>query len=356
MRCRGARVHARDGGGGAARSDGQCACRSGRCAERRCAVPQQSNISKEVAASIHDLPGIRRNAQGEPIAVSLVGVFVQVRAKADGGVVGFPVLGVTPGLTDLTPELRLTAGRLFQPGLRELIASTSCAKRFDGFNAGDKKPLRGGEWLIVGNFVLGETEGNCVVYGDANTIMSAFGRNTFSQVGVMLQTEASFAELTRAIEADPALHIVARHQAQIAEENNRQLSGILNFVSYFVGTIMALAATIGAANSMYAIVDGRRRELATLRALGFDSGAIVASMLLESIDARAAGRAARRARRVGAVQWISRESARDQPPARRHASARFARAGLGPRDGADQRVAPGRRAARVPVTVGLRAT
>jgi putative ABC transport system permease protein len=62
-----------------------------------------------------------------------------------------------------------------------------------------------------------------------------------------------------------------------------QLGGILNFVSYFVGGIMALAATVGAANSMYAIVDGRRRELATLRALGFDSAAIVASMLLESI-------------------------------------------------------------------------
>ncbi len=74
-----------------------------------------------------------------------------------------------------------------------------------------------------------------------------------------------------------------KSQQQFAEDSSGQLNGILNFVSYFVGTIMALAATVGAANSLYAIVDGRRRELAMLRALGFDNVAIVASLLLESI-------------------------------------------------------------------------
>ena len=47
--------------------------------------------------------------------------------------------------------------------------------------------------------------------------------------------------------------------------------------------ILAVAATLGAANSLYAVIDGRRRELATLRALGFRAGPIVASVLTESI-------------------------------------------------------------------------
>ena len=63
----------------------------------------------------------------------------------------------------------------------------------------------------------------------------------------------------------------------------KQLNGLLDFVSYFVGTIMALGATLGAVNSLYSIVDARRRELATLRAIGFGSGAIVASILCESV-------------------------------------------------------------------------
>jgi putative ABC transport system permease protein len=46
---------------------------------------------------------------------------------------------------------------------------------------------------------------------------------------------------------------------------------------------MAVGATLGAVNSLYAIVDSRRRELATLRAIGFASGAVVVSILVESI-------------------------------------------------------------------------
>jgi len=61
------------------------------------------------------------------------------------------------------------------------------------------------------------------------------------------------------------------------------VNGILNFVSYFVATIMALAATIGAANSLYAVVDSRRRELAMLRAVGFGGAPVVAATLLEAM-------------------------------------------------------------------------
>src|SRR6185312_16917618 len=43
------------------------------------------------------------------------------------------------------------------------------------------------------------------------------------------------------------------------------------------------AATIGAANSLYALVDSRRRELATLRAIGFTGSPIIASTLSEAI-------------------------------------------------------------------------
>lgn len=317
--------------------------------------PNQSSIPKDVAASIHDLPGIRRNAKGEPIAVPLIGVFVQARARGDGRAVGFPMLGVTSGLLDYTPELRLTSGRLFQPGLRELIASNKCAKQFAGFQLGDKRPMRGGDWAIVGNFDLGQTEGACVVYGDADTIMSAFSRNTFSQVGVMLESEASFAVLTRAIEANPALHVVARRQAQVVEDNNRQLNGILNFVSYFVGTIMALAATVGAANSLYAIVDGRRRELATLRALGFDSSAIVTSMLLESIVLALPGAL------IGAlVAWVLFNGSLASPLGtsfRLAVTPALALLGLGWALGMGlfSGLLPALRAARTPVTAGLRA-
>ena len=72
--------------------------------------PNQSNIAKDAAASIRDLPGIRRNAAGEPIAVAQVSVFVLSPRQGRRGSFGFPVAGVTPGLTDyharVAPDLR----------------------------------------------------------------------------------------------------------------------------------------------------------------------------------------------------------------------------------------------------------
>lgn len=245
--------------------------------------PLQSSIPKDAAALIRDLPGIRRDASGKPIAIAQVFMFVRGQARKDGAQLGFLLSGATPGLADYMPELRLTSGRLFSPGLRELVASNKCMQQLTDFAVGDKRLMRGGEWLVVGNFELGRTQGVCTVFGDADTILSAFGRDTYNQMAVMLQSEASWAQLTQALKENPTLRVEAKHEAQVTEEGMQQLNGILNFVSYFVGGIMALAATIGAANSLYAIVDGRRRELATLRAIGFNSAPIIGSMLSESI-------------------------------------------------------------------------
>jgi putative ABC transport system permease protein len=243
--------------------------------------PAQSSIAQDAATLIRNLPGIRGNAQGKPIVVFQATVFVQARSRIDRTRIGFPLMGVTPGLNDYQPELRITAGRMFTPGLHELIAGNKCVRQYADFGLGAKRHMRGGDWLVVGNFDLPSTV--CLVFGDGDTILSAFGRTTYNQANVMLESPAAFTVLTNALKANPLLHLKAQHEAEIFEQDMQQLNGILNFVSYFVGAIMALAATIGAANSLYAIVDGRRRELAILRAVGFNSAPIIASVVSESI-------------------------------------------------------------------------
>ncbi len=245
--------------------------------------PAQSSIGKDTAALIRDLPGIRHDAKGEPIAVPQALVFMQARKRTSGAPVGFPLVGSGAELSAYTPELRLTAGRMFRPGLRELIASNYCAREYEHFGVGDSRLIQGRDWLVVGNFDLGRSTGTCVVYADVDTVLSAFGRDGYNQVVVMLQSPAAFTELAGAIKANPLLHLEAKHEAELAEQNMQQVNGILDFVSYFVGAILAVAATIGAANSLYAAVDSRRRELATLRAVGFNSLPIIVSMLSEAI-------------------------------------------------------------------------
>jgi len=86
-----------------------------------------------------------------------------------------------------------------------------------------------------------------------------------------------------ALRANPTLHLEAQHESEAVRERFIGLKGILDFAGYFVGSIMAIGATLGAVNSLYAIVDSRRREFGTLRAIGFGSAAIIASILCESL-------------------------------------------------------------------------
>ena len=244
--------------------------------------PMQSSIGKDSVPLLYDLPGIRRNAKGSPMATAQAVIFAQARKKMTGDRVGFALFGATAGLADTLPELRLTSGRMFEPGLHELIASNKCARQFLNFAVGDKRVMRGSEWTVVGNFEVGRSEGMCIVFADAETILSAFRMNTYNQVTVLLQSPRSFAQLTEALKANPTLRIEARREAEVIEESMRHFNGILDFVSYFIGAIMAVAATFGAANSLYAIIDSRRLELATLCALGFAPGPLITAILAES--------------------------------------------------------------------------
>src|SRR4029077_17273471 len=110
--------------------------------------PSQSNIPKDVAPLILDLPGIQRNAQGKPIVVFQVVVNIQARSATDRSQTGFPLIGDTPGLMDYEPELHMTAGRMFTPGLHEIIASNKCVRLYENFGVGSKRHMRGGDWLV----------------------------------------------------------------------------------------------------------------------------------------------------------------------------------------------------------------
>ncbi len=244
--------------------------------------PGQSDIAKDEAAAILGLPGIRKDGAGEPIVVFESMTYIEGRRRGTGKRLYFPVTGVSLTLPQYLPDLRFTDGRMFHPGLNELIASNPCAHQFTGFDLGDGRRMHGLAWTIVGHFDQGESQ-QCVVYGDVDSIMSAFKSNTYTSVAVRLQSADGFSAFRDAVAANPSLHLDALQESAVVDDEFKQLNALLNFVAYFIGTIMAMGATLGMVNSLYALVDSRRRELATVRAIGFGPGPIVLAILIEAI-------------------------------------------------------------------------
>ena len=258
----------------------------------------QGSIPKDEATTLRDMPGIRKNAKGEPIVVFNTLVPFEARRRVTGKRIFFPLIGVSGDLPALVPEFRLTEGRMFRRGLHELIASNTCVRQFSGFELGAGRPVHGVDWPIVGLFDQGQGQ-QCVVYTDADVLMSTFGSNAYTRLGAMLESPGSFEQLRAAVQSNPSLHLDVQREREAVEQDFKPLNALLNFISYFVGSIMAIGATLGAVNSLYAIVDARRRELATLRAIGFRAAPIIASVLCESILLALPG-----ALLGGALAWI----------------------------------------------------
>lgn len=315
----------------------------------------QSNIPREEAVTTRDLPGIRKGTNGAPIVVFESFVPSEGRRRVTGTRIFLPLVGTTTDVTEYLPEMRFTGGRMFQRGLHELIVSNPCVRQFTGFEIGDRRPIRGIDWPVVGHFDLGYAQ-QCVVYADVDSLMSTFTRNSYTRILVRLQSPGDYGAFRAALEADPTLHLESQHESEALEEQFKPLNALLNFASYFVGTIMAIAATLGVVNSLYAMVDSRRRELATLRAIGFGSGPIVAAILCESILLALPG-----AVLGGALAWIFFNGMSASPfgysfqlavtPSLAVLGAAWA-LGMGLLGG----VLPALRATRVPVTTALRAT
>jgi putative ABC transport system permease protein len=118
--------------------------------------------------------------------------------------------------------------------------------------------------------------------GDADTVLSAFDRNTFQTIVVRLQSAAAFSRFRDALTSNPQLSVEVKRTKDYAHEQIKQITAILDFVGYFVGVVMAVGAVFGAVNTMYSAVDARTREIATLRAIGFGGTAVVVSVMVEA--------------------------------------------------------------------------
>ena len=78
----------------------------------------EGNISRQEAAVVLGLPGVRKDATGDPIVVFQAMAPVEGRGRATGKRIFFPLIGATSKMTELAPERRFTAGRPFRPAAR----------------------------------------------------------------------------------------------------------------------------------------------------------------------------------------------------------------------------------------------
>jgi putative ABC transport system permease protein len=239
-----------------------------------------SSLTVADVAKIIEKPGIRRDAQGRPEASGSVTQIVDgVTRKNQHGSIG--LFAANTQWREIWPEVHLLSGRYFQPGLHELLVSDVIRTRFKDVDLGDDVKVNGSPWKIVGVFAGNGGFFDDALVGDANTLLGAFPQATYSSVAAILETPATFGVLSKALSSDPTLKAKVLTGSEANEAVIKGLRSVLDFVSYFIGSLMGLGAVCGALSSLYAAVAARKVEIATLRAIGFGAGPIVGSVLAE---------------------------------------------------------------------------
>lgn len=241
-----------------------------------------SNVDFDWLGPIQDAPGVLRGPHGEP-AVSpeyIIGLNLPQRS---GGEASVTVRGTGAVAFLVHPEWRIVAGRMFRPGLREIVVGSAAAAQFSGLEIGRHVDLGGKDWTVVGRFTSGGDSHDSEILADVHTLISAFNWGAYSSATVRLDSPASFDRFRRALLANPSLEIDVDREQDYYQGQSKQLAGLLYVVSTVVGAIMAIGAVFTALNTLYSAVAARTGEIATLRAIGFGPAGVVVSVLAEAM-------------------------------------------------------------------------
>jgi putative ABC transport system permease protein len=242
-----------------------------------------STLDHDTVAVISQAPQVQRDGEGRPVTSAEQLLIASLPTRNNGLKASVALRGVGESVWALSTRITLTAGRRFTPGLRELIVGKGARDEFLGLNVGSTVSFDGQSWPIVGVFDSGDAH-NSEIWGDAKVIGSSYRRGgTVNSLTLRLTDARAFEALKAGIEGDPRLKVNVQTTRQYYSRQSESIAHIVGIVGTTIGVIMAIGAIFGALNTTYAAVADRTREIATLRAIGFQGGPVIVSVLLETM-------------------------------------------------------------------------
>ena len=239
-----------------------------------------NSIPTNDMGTILDAPGIAKSAEGHPLGDGEVQMWVP---PTGAYVIGSPNLrGIGAAGFALHPHLKIIAGRQFRSGRHEVILGVAAARAFQ-LRTGDVILLAGGPWHIVGLFTDDWSMLESEILSDTDTLIADGQTHGYGSVLVKLETPAAFADFAHWIATNPNLSEIAQRQSDYAERTANRNSAFFTALAYAVSAMMALGAVFGTVKLMYAAVSVRTRELATLRAIGYQPLPVALSVLVETL-------------------------------------------------------------------------
>ncbi len=246
-------------------------------------VELNSQVTQEQYQTLRDLEGVAKDGREPLVSPEMVVAINRPRRGSTKGA-NITLRGVKPIALKLRADIQIVEGRMFQPGLREIILSRRIQDRFQDTGLGDRMRFGSSDWEVVGIFDAAGTAQDSEIWADLTLLGQAYGRGAMLTSVLLRTTDVATQEaLAKRIEDDPRLRMKAQQETKYYQEANTG-SGLIRVLGNFVAVIMGIGACFAGMNTMYAAVINRRQEIATLRVLGFRRRNILFSFAAESLS------------------------------------------------------------------------
>ena len=233
---------------------------------------------------IQDAPGIARGANGPLITQDVVGV-MPIPLISTGTDANVQIRGVSPNVLEIRKFVKIVQGRMFNAGMSEIVVGKNASKTYSGLTVGNKIDMAGGHWEVVGIFDAGGSAFDSEIWTDSRVLNDILKRpsNIFQSATVHLDSPSSFQALKDSLTSDPRLNVDVTREVDYYAKQSTTMTTMITVLGGLVAAIMAIGAVFGALNTMYSAVAERGREIATMRALGFNASSVVFSFLVEAL-------------------------------------------------------------------------
>jgi putative ABC transport system permease protein len=239
---------------------------------------------------IKQAPGIRRAGSG-PLASAELYVILDVPKKSTPDAsANVPMRGIDPMGMEVREEVSLVAGRMFQFGTNEVIVGRAANGQFVNMNTGDTIVSGQNKWNVVGIFEADGGVAETEIWADVRTLQGAYRRgNTYQSVLVRLDSSNTFDMFRDWLTSNPQVNVAIRRENDYYAAQSVAMTRLIQTIGFGIAVLMGIGAVFGAILTMYTAVATRAREIATLRALGFDTSSVLISVLIESLGLGAIG-------------------------------------------------------------------
>lgn len=249
-----------------------------------------SLVSASQVALLESAPGVVRQ-QGRAV-LSAESYVVAAVAMAEVSA-NLPLRGLdasSQAMRALREPLRLASGRWPAPGASEIAVGARLLREKPQLAPGTQLRVGGQSWQVVGSFELPGSIYESELWADGAALRSQFRRgNGVQTVRALLEPGAAAATLREFSKTDSRLRLDVVTEAEYFRRESDQVLSFVRYLGWPLALLMALGAAIAAANAMFSAVSSQERMLQVLRTLGFRRGAMVGSVLLESVLLAAAG-------------------------------------------------------------------